>query len=100
MRGPFYIAVAAVRDYLWLRGRPDCTDGEAFDRAERELIEIAIEAYLRESVDLGGGRRRYRLGRDRGRMQLIVGPGEGDRPALIAVRPGHDDGRGVAPHRL
>lgn len=100
-RGPWYISAAAVRDYLWLTGQEDVTDGATFDAAEQALIQLAIEVVSsgRKSVDRGRGFQRYRLGLARGRISLIVGPGEGRLPALTAVLPGHDDGRGPAPHR-
>ncbi len=43
MRGPWYITVRAVQDYLRLQGHPAVTDGPDFDRAEDELIAIALK---------------------------------------------------------
>ena len=100
MRGPWYISAAAVRDYLWLMGRPDCTDGPAFDAAEAELIAIAeaTVASGRTPATLQSGALRYRGPKPR-RLMLIVARGEGDAAALTAVQAGLNDGRGVAPHR-
>ena len=100
MKGPWYISVAAVRDYLWIMRRPDAIEGDGFERAERELIEMAerVVAGEQDGRPLDSGAIRYRGPRPR-RLALIVGDGEGDRPALIAVLPGVDDGRGRGPHR-
>ena len=100
MEGPWYISVAAVRDYLWITGQPDATDGPAFDQAEMTLIEFSQYAARgkQQPKRLDSGALRYRGPRPR-RLMLIVGRGEGSLPALIAVLPGIDDGRGSAPHR-
>ena len=101
MRGPWYISVSAVRDYLWLLGRPDATDGPDFDRAENELIEIATARAQNGTPpkQMDNGLLQYRLGRAHGRMALIVGPGERSKPALVAVESGNAGGRGRGPHR-
>lgn len=89
MGGPWYITVRAVGDYLRLQGRPVVTDGPEFDRAERELIDIAIRLdakgptpQTRESGSLV-----YRDGRPRN-WRYTVQPAprsEGSKPQLVRV---------------
>jgi hypothetical protein len=86
MKSPWYITPSAVRDYLWIRGRSESD----FERGLSDLIEIAKEvvAERRRPAELGDGRLRYRTGRARGRMGLVVNEypqREGDLPQLIAV---------------
>jgi hypothetical protein len=92
-RGPWYISARAVRDYLALRGRQIVDDGPAWDRAERELIEMAAATVAsgREPRALDTGALRYR-GPKPLRLGLVVVPAprvEGDLPQLVRVLPSH-----------
>jgi hypothetical protein len=95
-RGPWYISARAVRDYLALRGRPDVEDGPVWDRAEDELIRMAIATVesVRVPSRLDSGALRYR-GPQPLRLTLVVVPsprGEGALPQLVRVLPGHERG--------
>lgn len=88
MRGPWYITPQAVRDYLRIRGWLD--NEISFETAQNDLIEIAREivASGKEGTLTESGLLRYRTGRARGRMQLIVSTTpqrEGELPQLVAV---------------
>lgn len=103
IRGPWYISVAAVRDYLWITGQSDATDGPIFEGAEQALIEqaIATMASQRSPAILASGALRYRGPKPR-RLSLIISAsplGAGDRPALIAVQAEHATRTSLAPHR-
>jgi len=96
MRGPWYISVRAVRDYLALTGQPDVTQGPIFDRASEALIAMAETTIAsgRQPVPIntaGARALRYR-GPSPQRYQLIVVPApraEGERPQLVRVLPSH-----------
>lgn len=92
-RGPWYIAARAVRDYLALRGRPAVDDGPEWERAERELIEIAAATVAsgRQPRAMESGALRFR-GPQPLRLGLVVVPApriEGDLPQLVRVLPAH-----------
>jgi hypothetical protein len=82
-----------VQDYLSLRGRGPVTDGPEWDRAERELIEMAIETVASGRVPraMDSGALRYR-GPKPLRLALVVihdARAEGDLPQLVRVLAGH-----------
>lgn len=98
VRGPWYLSVSAVRDYLRITGGPDVTDGPVFHRAEEELAKICKRAAeLAEAKPDGpslseSGLLQYRGGKPL-RLSLLVSPdprAEGRLPQLVAVLPGHE----------
>lgn len=107
-RGPWYISARAVRDYLALTGRPAVSDGPVWDRAEDELIRIAIEAVAavregrRQPKSMETGASLYR-GAKPTQWRLIVTPSRGPRdlPQLVSVQPAWGTGdkppRGAGP---
>lgn len=93
MKCPWYISVAAVKKYLAIVGRPVVEDGPGFDRAERELMEMAIATMASDRVPKHTNQRllRYR-GPKPHRLQLIVSTelrAEGKLPQLVDVWPEH-----------
>lgn len=98
VRGPWYVSVSAVRDYLRILGRPDVTDGPAFHRAEEELVAICVRAAENAARNPEGPKRtpigllQYRGGKPL-RLRLLVAPDpreEGRLPQLVSVLPEHD----------
>ena len=88
MRGPWFITPNAIRDYLRIRGWVD--DEANVETARNDLIKCAREivASGKRGVLTEQGYLRYRTGRARGRMQLIVSPVprvEGELPQLVGV---------------
>lgn len=89
----WYITVAAVRQYMAICGYPPQTDGKHFNRARRELAELADVARLAKDVGPSQRSQQWRVkatvrGR-RTRLELIVATEprpEGPLPQLIAVR--------------
>lgn len=86
MKGPWYITPSAIRDYLCIRGWSESD----YERGLADLIEIAAEvlAERKQPAELDNGYLRYRTGRSRGRMGLVVNEypqREGELPQLIAV---------------
>lgn len=88
----WYIRIAAVRQYQQLMGYPIESDGPSFDRAERELADLADQARL--AKDIGRGQHsQWRVkstvrGR-RTRLELVASiepRPEGPFSQLIAVR--------------
>lgn len=89
MRGPWYITVRAIHDYLRLSGQPVVDDGPVFARAERELIAIAIQLAAKGPTvtEQESGALVYREGRPR-RWRYTVQPApreEGTMPQLVRV---------------
>lgn len=96
VRGPWYLSVSAVRDYLRITGRPDVTDGPVFHRAEEELLKICQRAVERAESnpnvvsESASGLLCYRAGKPL-ELQLIIAPdsrAEGRLPQLVQVKPG------------
>ena len=86
MKGPWYITPSAVRDYLRIRNWSESD----YERGLSDLIEISKEVVGegKQPAELPTGHLRYRTGRARGRMGLVVNEypqREGDLPQLIAV---------------
>jgi hypothetical protein len=89
----WYVSAAAVKQYMAVAGYPAEDDGEWFDRAERELADLADESRLAKDVGPGQRSQQWRVkatikGR-RTRLELVVAVeqrAEGDLPQLIAVR--------------
>jgi hypothetical protein len=101
VRGPWYLSVSAVRDYLRITGRPDVTDGPVFHRAEEELVEICQRAVENAERNPDGPKRtasglyQYRGGKPL-RLRLLVAPdprAEGRLPQLVQVLPDNDGRR-------
>lgn len=90
MRGPWYITVRAVQDYLRLQGRPVVTDGPIFDVAQRELCDIAEKLAAKGPTlkETDSGCLVYREGRPR-RWRYTVQPApyadDKPRPQLVRV---------------
>jgi len=91
VRGPWYITVRAVRDYLAIQHRPDVMGGPVFERAEDELIAMTTEAassgrdpkIMQTGALLFKGPRPLRL-----RFVVVMTPrDEGDAPQLVNVWP-------------
>lgn len=90
MRGPWYISVRAVRDYLAIQRRPDVTEGTIFEHAEQELIDMAINTVasgrvvrpMRTGAKIHKGPRPLQL-----RFIVVDSRGEGDLPQLVNVWP-------------
>lgn len=98
VRGPWYLSVSAVRDYLRIMGRPDATDGPVFHRAEEELMRICERAAELADAKPDGpslgksGSLLYRGGKPL-RLRLLVAPDpreEGRLPQLVRVLPAHE----------
>lgn len=89
IRGPWYITVRAVRDYLRLTGQPDVTDGPVFDRAAAEIGEIAAKLDAKGPTPqvTESGARIYREGRPRcWRYTVKPAPrAEGSSPQLVRI---------------
>lgn len=92
---PWYISARAVREYLELTGRPAATDGPEWDRAERELMELAEKCAELERLGIkqpqpvasSPGLVRYRGPRPL-RLNLVVSTAqrpEGGLPQLVNV---------------
>ncbi|HEX7313271.1 MAG TPA: hypothetical protein VF297_05095 [Pyrinomonadaceae bacterium] len=86
MIGPWFITPSAVRDYLRIRGWSESD----YERGLADLIEISTEVVAegKQPTEIGDGRLRYRTGRARGRMGLVINEypqQEGDLPQLLAV---------------
>lgn len=98
--GPLFVTPHALQRFV------ETTRGVPEDRARALLADEPTRArMLGELVRETEGAHRVRDQRDgcalwRGpkprRLRLIVGPGEGDRPALVTVLPAHD---GLRPKR-
>ena len=91
MKGPWYITVRAVRDYLAIQHRPDVTEGPIFERATAELIGMATETAgsSREVKLMQSGALLYKGPRPL-RLRFVVTPAprqEGDAPQLVNVWP-------------
>lgn len=89
--GPWYISASAVRDYLRITGRPVVEDGPEFERAERELIDVARNCVAsdRQVRHLRSGLLQYRGPRPL-KLRLIVSEApapEGTLPQLVQVLP-------------
>jgi len=104
VRGPWYLSVSAVRDYLRITGRPDVTDGPVFHRAEEELVKMCLRAAELADANPNGPKRtpsgllQYRGGLPL-RLRLLVAPDpreEGRLPQLVKVLPEHDGQTGHA----
>lgn len=104
MRIPWYISASAVRDYLRIRRRPVVDDGPEWDRAERELIDLAIDAVRREQIGqstpkktrLDDEAKIYRATNSQGKLQFVVSEhrrSEGNLPQLVAVWPATGKGK-------
>lgn len=93
MTSPWYISAAAVHDYQRICGYAVEDDGESWDRAERELIDLAASARLAVDASATQTCQLWRVkatvrGR-RTRLELSVSlaaRSEGPLPQLIAVR--------------
>lgn len=93
IRMRWYISAAAVRQYQQIAGYAVESDGPSFDRAERELADLADQARLAKDIGPGQRSQQWRVkatirGR-RTRLELVVSTEarpEGDLPQLIAVR--------------
>lgn len=101
--GPWYITVAAVREYLAIKGLDPNDEGDDYSTAERELVEQAraIVAAGKPGRDLDSGAIQYRGGRPM-RLRLTVMPAprrEGSKPQLVRVQPDHE-GRGTGPYAV
>lgn len=93
--GRWFITPHAVRQYI-ARVRA-CS----YDEALADLIRISEAAHYVKPTKGGaqmwrGPRHRIGKGRRTGGIRLIVGPGEGDLPALLTVLGEHDDATGRA----
>lgn len=96
MTGPWYITVAAAREFLAICGLPDETEGPLFDRAERELAALAEEVVAKKAVakkvSVSGTVQYQAKATIRGkivRLELYVRPDprpEGPAPQLVRVR--------------
>lgn len=92
-RCPWYISTRAVRRYLEIEDRPVVSDGPGFERAEEELIQMALATMASERVPrhIHQHLLTYRGPKPR-RHQLIVSTArrtEGDLPQLVDVVPAH-----------
>lgn len=92
MAARWYISVSAIRAYMRIAGYPDQSDGEWFDRAERELFAFA-EVARPVGAPRDGKWQTWRVKADirgrRTRLDLIVSTEtrkEGDLPQLVIVR--------------
>lgn len=107
IEGPWYIAVAAVREYLAITGLDPDDEGRDYDTAERELVEIAREVVRsgKTGAELDSGAIRYRGPRPL-RLRLTVVPSprrEGGKPQLVRVQPDHESraaGSYTVPNRV
>ena len=95
MQGRWYITPHAVDAYIH-RVR-QCSREEAL----ADLVAISERAhYVKPATGAAqlwrGPRKRIGKGRRTGGIRLIVGPGEGDMPALLTVLGEHDDATGRA----
>jgi len=93
MMVPWYISARAVREWAALRGVHDLPDaGPAWDRYERELLEISAETAARRSPKrTAGGLLCYRIRRPVD-AQLMVSDSarpEGELPQLVSVVRGY-----------
>jgi hypothetical protein len=91
---PWYISVHAVKRYLHLMGRPIVEDGRGFEKAEEELMQMAIETVASDRVPKQ--LRAQHLLQYRGpapqRLQFIVSSvirEEGALPQLVDVAAAH-----------
>lgn len=91
--GPWYISASAVRDYCALRGWGTDGDDDQWYYAEGQLIRMAQDCVARERSGQSlpranaNGTMRYRMGREDGRIYLVVAPpSEGPLPSLVAVQ--------------
>lgn len=87
VQGPWYITVKAVQDYLRIKRKPVTSDGPEFERAERELIAMAIRAHAQDPKTTASGMLQYR-GPKPAKLSLTVNPeprAEGDLPQLVGV---------------
>ncbi len=89
---PWYITAHAVRRYLAIVGRAD-DDGPEFDRAEEELMQVAIDTVGsgRQPRRLGSGLLQYRGPKPR-RLMMVVSDAErpeGPLPQLVDVGLAH-----------
>lgn len=107
MDASWYISVTAIRAYMRIAGYRDETDGEWFDRAERELFDLASLARP-VGAPRDGRWLTYRAKADirgrRTRLDLIVSTeerAEGDLPQLVMVRSqgGNRQGAGARERR-
>jgi hypothetical protein len=89
----WYITATAVQQWQQIAGYPLQTDGPSFDRAERELADLAEEARL--AVDVGPNQQcqlwrvKATVRGKRTRLEFSVSlsqRSEGDLPQLINVR--------------
>ena len=91
---PWYISAHAVKRYLHVVGRRVVDDGPAFDKAEEELIELAIDTMKSNRVPKQLRAQhllQYRSGRPL-QLMLIVSTEvreEGKLPQLVDVRGSH-----------
>lgn len=88
----WYITIAAVHEYQALAGYPVENDGPSFDRAERELADLADRARL-VATDEATGSQTWRvnvtLRGHRMRLEFSVSTRprpEGPLPQLVRVR--------------
>jgi len=93
MKSPWRITGHAVRQYLAITGGDRVHRGLAFDRAQRELGEFAIESTTsnRTPKELDNGSIQYR-GRLPLRLRFIVIPHRlsNELPVLVDVLPDHE----------
>lgn len=89
----WYLTVAAVLEYQTIAGYPRQRDGEWFDRAERELAELADKAELKKAAWEAGEAAIYQVKAEvRGklsRIELYVAESprpEGPLSQLVRVR--------------
>jgi len=89
----WYISAAAVKRWQAIAGYPIESDGESFDRAERELADLVNSARL--SKDIGPGQQsqiwivKATVRGKRTRLEFAVSTDrrqEGDLPQLINIR--------------
>lgn len=88
-----YITVAAVADYQRIMGRPVIRDGEPFEQATRELVDLLAGARLRNHADGPGRADQHQAyvttpaGRRRVELYVRSEPRpEGPLPQLVKVK--------------